>query len=47
MVTHRLNYIKNADCIFVIRNGKVFEKGTHEELLKNNKYYQSLYKCRY
>ena len=43
VVAHRLTTIKNADCIAVIDQGRVVEKGSHEELLKANGAYAKLY----
>lgn len=43
VVAHRLSTIYNADCIFVIDNGNVVEKGTHEELLSKNTVYSEIY----
>ena len=43
IVAHRLSTVKHADCILVMREGKVVEQGTHEELLKRNGEYASLY----
>ena len=33
-IAHRLSTIRNADCIFVVQDGKIAEKGNHEELIK-------------
>nr|WP_234400673.1 ABC transporter ATP-binding protein [Virgibacillus senegalensis] len=42
IIAHRLNTVQNADMIFVIQSGSITERGTHEELLKQNGYYASL-----
>jgi ABC-type multidrug transport system fused ATPase/permease subunit len=43
VVAHRLSTIKNADVINVLANGRVEEKGTHEELTQmNNGIYKSM-----
>ncbi|GMQ56250.1 ABC transporter ATP-binding protein [Vallitalea sediminicola] len=39
-IAHRLNTILNADQIVVMQNGKIHAKGTHEELLRDNKLYK-------
>ena len=43
VVAHRLSTIQDADIIHIIDKGKLSASGTHEELLKNNKIYQTLY----
>lgn len=42
VIAHRLNTIRNADLIVVIQDGRIVEKGTHEQLLANEGYYNSL-----
>lgn len=47
VIAHRLSTILKADCILVLEKGKIVEKGTHEELLKQNGLYSSLYKIQF
>ncbi|XP_004464362.4 ATP-binding cassette sub-family B member 5 [Dasypus novemcinctus] len=42
VVAHRLSTIQNADFIVVLRNGKIKEQGTHQELLRNRDIYFKL-----
>ena len=44
MITHKPSLMKLADEILVIDHGKLVGRGTHKELLENNKYYQILQK---
>jgi ATP-binding cassette subfamily B protein len=44
MIAHRLSSIKNVDEILVIKKGKILEKGTHNELLKNESLYAKMWK---
>jgi len=43
IISHRLKAVSRADQIFVFDEGRVVEKGTHEELLKMNGQYTQLY----
>ena len=36
MIAHRLSTVQNADCIYVIADGKIVESGMHNELMKKN-----------
>lgn len=47
VVAHRLSTIRNADCILVIRDGRVIERGTHDELLALGGFYSSLYESQF
>lgn len=42
-VAHRLSTIKNADEIFVLDNGRIVDKGSHEHLMKHSKIFNELY----
>jgi ATP-binding cassette, subfamily B, heavy metal transporter len=44
LVAHRLSTIVNADKIAVIKDGRIWEKGSHEELLKHGGVYAELWK---
>ena len=42
-VAHRLSTIRNADEICVLHEGRIIERGMHEELIRNNGYYKKLH----
>ena len=47
VIAHRLSTVKNADLILVVRDGKIIERGKHEELLKTKGHYYNLYTRQY
>lgn len=47
VVAHRLSTIRNADCILVVRDGNVVERGTHEELMKLGGFYYEMHQSQY
>lgn len=47
IVAHRLSTIKEADCILVMKAGKIIEQGNHDELLKKNGFYSELYNSQF
>lgn len=47
VVAHRLSTIRNASLILVMRDGKIIEQGTHEELLAKGGFYNTLYNSQF
>ena len=47
VVAHRLSTIRNASLILVMRDGKIIEQGTHEELLAKGGFYKTLYNSQF
>ncbi|WP_293151671.1 MULTISPECIES: ABC transporter ATP-binding protein [unclassified Microcoleus] len=43
-IAHRLSTVRNADCIFVMEQGRVVESGHHEQLIEHNGVYASLWR---
>ena len=42
VIAHRLSTIRNADLICVMHEGKIVERGSHDELIALNGYYKRL-----
>lgn len=47
VIAHRLSTIRNADIILVMNEGKIVEKGTHEELMEEAGFYAELYNSQF
>ncbi|MCM1144744.1 MAG: ABC transporter ATP-binding protein/permease, partial [Lachnoclostridium sp.] len=44
MIAHRLSSIANADCIYVLQDGKIVESGTHEKLIEKDGLFTRMWK---
>ncbi|MBJ8052314.1 ABC transporter ATP-binding protein [Bacillus cereus] len=47
IIAHRLSTIRDADLILVMKDGDIVEQGNHEELLKSDGFYASLYNSQF
>lgn len=47
VVAHRLSTIQGADCILVLKDGSILERGTHDELLAKGGFYAKLYESQF
>ncbi len=43
VIAHRLSTVRNADCIMVLEQGRIIERGTHDQLLEEKGRYYQLY----
>ena len=47
VIAHRLSTIRNADLILVLKDGDIIESGNHEDLMKQNGFYATLYNSQF
>jgi ATP-binding cassette, subfamily B, multidrug efflux pump len=47
IIAHRISSVKDADMILVMENGRIIERGKHEELLEQRGYYYNVYQNQY
>lgn len=47
IVAHRLSTIRNADVILVMKDGRIIEQGTHQELMEKKGFYANLYNSQF
>ena len=47
VVAHRLSTVRKADVILVMKDGKIIEQGTHDELLAEKGFYENLYRSQF
>ena len=47
IVAHRLSTVREADCILVMKDGRIIEQGKHDRLLAQNGFYAQLYNSQF
>jgi ATP-binding cassette subfamily B multidrug efflux pump len=47
VIAHRLSTVRHADCIIVLKDGRIAEQGSHEELLAAEGEYHRLYRLQF
>lgn len=45
VIAHRLSTVKDADCLYVIKDGEIFEQGTHEQLIASGSLYKTMWEA--
>ena len=45
VIAHRLSTVMDADCIYVVRDGRIEDEGTHEQLLSHHALYEMMWKA--
>ena len=43
VIAHRLSTVRNADCIMVLEQGRIIERGSHDQLMEEQGRYYQLY----
>ena len=43
VIAHRLSTVRNSDCIMVLEQGRIIERGTHDQLIEEKGRYYQLY----
>lgn len=43
VIAHRLSTVRNSDCIMVLEQGRIIERGTHDQLIAEKGRYYQLY----
>jgi ABC-type multidrug transport system fused ATPase/permease subunit len=47
IIAHRLSTVRRADAIFLVKNGRIVERGKHQELLDAGGLYATLYELQF
>ena len=47
VIAHRLSTVRNSDCIMVLEQGRIIERGTHDELIEAGGFYADLYNSQF